>query len=72
MILEFSLTLPDGKKYFIYILVLLVVEWLQRDKQHGLSKLPNNKYIRFSIYIVLSLIILFFRGGQSNFIYFQF
>lgn len=73
MVLEFSLTMPEhGKKYFIYILVLLLIEWLQRDKQHGFSRLPNNKYVRLSIYVVLSLIILLFRGGQSNFIYFQF
>ena len=55
---------------FISVAVLIIVEWFQRNKEHGLSIAGS----RFSwlIYIVLSLSIYFMKGGSSAFIYFQF
>ncbi|MFR9566550.1 MAG: MBOAT family O-acyltransferase, partial [Rikenellaceae bacterium] len=60
----------------MYIFILVLVEWLQRDKQHALQ-LPNKyifKYtiIRFAIYIGLMYLIIWFQGKQGDFIYFQF
>jgi len=58
------------------ILLLLIVEWVQRDKQHGLQLSANGilKYrvCRLSIYYVLVMTILLFAGEQETFIYFQF
>lgn len=58
------------------IFVLLIVEWLQRDKKHGLEILPNrffkHKFVRFAIYYILVLWILLFMGKSQVFIYFQF
>ena len=58
------------------ILLLLIVEWVQRDKQHGLQFSANGilKYrvCRLSIYYVLVMTILLFAGEQETFIYFQF
>jgi alginate O-acetyltransferase complex protein AlgI len=56
------------------IVFLVLVEWIQRDKEHGLdfkiSKL--SKYCRWGIYYSIILAILFYSGNQQQFIYFQF
>lgn len=58
---------------FLFIAILLVVEWLQRDKDHGLAiDEIRSATVRWSIYLVVALIIFFFRGVQETFIYFQF
>lgn len=59
----------------LMISILLVVEWLHRDKQFGLqfnSKTMNSTFQRWSIYTVIVIFILLFGGKQNNFIYFQF
>ena len=57
--------------------IMMIVEWTQRTKQHGLQfsdKFMLTKYavIRYLIYITLAMITLCFAGTQSDFIYFQF
>ncbi|MDR0971649.1 MAG: MBOAT family protein [Bacteroidales bacterium] len=64
------------KKLIFYILILVIVEWVQRNKQHALQ-LPNYgifKYriFRMTLYYVLILFIFIFAGEQETFIYFQF
>jgi D-alanyl-lipoteichoic acid acyltransferase DltB (MBOAT superfamily) len=58
---------------FKFILILLIVEWIHRDKTHGLQidyvKWPA---IRWGIYIGLIYLICYFGGTQQGFIYFQF
>ena len=56
------------------ILILLLFEWLQRDKDYGLSLNPQttNVIFRWTIYVFLGLIIFIFGGIQQEFIYFQF
>lgn len=62
-----------SKKTFLFILVLLLVEWCQRTRQHGLDfSYSTHKYIRYSMYFFIVFIILVYAGNQSNFIYFQF
>jgi D-alanyl-lipoteichoic acid acyltransferase DltB (MBOAT superfamily) len=60
-------------KPFIFIMLLLVVEWFQRKKMHGLQ-MDNWKspVIRWSIYLLVFLIILLFGANSDSFIYFQF
>jgi alginate O-acetyltransferase complex protein AlgI len=67
-------SLPSGmfKTGFIWGAVLLLAEWIQRDKQHALQfgKLPV--YIRWVAYYAI-LFLIFNKGGhQETFIYFQF
>lgn len=56
--------------------ILLVMEWVNRDKQHGFQ-LSGNGLLRYGsvrwviYYVLLAIIILFHAAGQS-FIYFQF
>jgi D-alanyl-lipoteichoic acid acyltransferase DltB (MBOAT superfamily) len=58
---------------FYFIMLMLIVEWIQRRKQHGLQ-LDNLKYIvlRWLIYLVFICLIWAFGGEQETFIYFQF
>ncbi|WP_136481122.1 MBOAT family O-acyltransferase [Cognatitamlana onchidii] len=60
-------------KPFIFIVILVFVEWLQREEKHGLA-LSNLKYtaIRWSLYAILFCIILIFGAQSQSFIYFQF
>ncbi|MEK6153515.1 MBOAT family O-acyltransferase [Flavobacteriaceae bacterium 3-367] len=68
------LSLPTvDLKPFLFIAVLIFVEWLQRDKKHGLQmnglKLTP---VRWSIYVFVFCLILFFGAQSQSFIYFQF
>lgn len=58
---------------FIMIMILIIVEWLQRNKQHGLQLSPKIPIaIRYLIYILIILLIHRYQGDSSTFIYFQF
>lgn len=73
----FDVSLLFREKYLCYGLVLfLLIEWLQRDKQHALQ-LPNNRFfgrktIRWTMYVIIYLLILFNTGKSQTFLYFQF
>lgn len=77
MVTEFNIgSIQYGKKAFLYIFVLMVVEWLQRDKQHGLQ-ISNQGIFRYRLarcllYYILVFVILALKGSQETFIYFQF
>ena len=58
----------------IFISFLIIIEWLQRTKSHGLE-LTNKrfpKYLRWIFYYGILLIIGLYAGKQEQFIYFQF
>jgi alginate O-acetyltransferase complex protein AlgI len=71
-----------GKQDMIYftihcgmIAILILVEWMHRDKQFGLQfnqGTMNSTMKRWSIYGIFTVFILLFGGKQNNFIYFQF
>jgi D-alanyl-lipoteichoic acid acyltransferase DltB (MBOAT superfamily) len=65
-----------GKQYLAFGIVLLLVEWLQRDKQHALQFSNSKPFcyrpIRWSIYYAIILIIALCTGASQTFIYFQF
>jgi D-alanyl-lipoteichoic acid acyltransferase DltB (MBOAT superfamily) len=55
------------------LVLLIVVEWLQRDRQFGLDISSVKKwYLRWPVYLMLLFIIFVFGGHTVNFIYFQF
>jgi alginate O-acetyltransferase complex protein AlgI len=66
--------IPSGefKSNFIFIILLLVIEWFQRNKQHALQidKIPV--FARWITYYALILLIFNKGGHQATFIYFQF
>jgi alginate O-acetyltransferase complex protein AlgI len=57
----------------IMIIVLLSVEWVQRQKQHGLAiSQVKSTPLRYAIYYGMIAILFFYSGEQQDFIYFQF
>lgn len=65
-----------GKEYILYLgfaLVMFVVEWFQRDKEHGLDlsqKMPT--ILRYSIYLLMFCVVYLFLGNEQTFIYMKF
>ncbi len=61
-------------RLFIFIGLLLGVEWINRDKNHGLE--INSAYLsplfKRLIYLTLLLVIILFGSESETFIYFQF
>ena len=57
-------------------LILIIIEWMQRDKQHafqfGDCKLFNYRIVRWGVYYATLLAIAYFAGESQTFIYFQF
>lgn len=61
----------------LYIIIMLVVEWLGRTKEYALQNIENisilrNRYVRYIAYATAFVLILIYRGGYTQFIYFQF
>lgn len=67
-----------GKKAIIYCFLMLSLEWIQREKMHGLQLSADGLFSKHpvlrwgGIYILLSIFTLLFAGFTGNFIYFQF
>lgn len=56
-----------------FIVFMLLVEWLNRDKLFGLDlKNVKKTYIRYGLYGMILFSIYFFGNNSSDFIYFQF
>jgi D-alanyl-lipoteichoic acid acyltransferase DltB (MBOAT superfamily) len=67
------LKLAVVEKVILFIGVLVLIEWLNRDKPHGLSGILHfPRIIRWTAYISLVFVIIYFGGEQKDFIYFQF
>jgi D-alanyl-lipoteichoic acid acyltransferase DltB (MBOAT superfamily) len=70
------LMLPEGKMAIIYIIPLVLGDWYLRMNER-LLRVPNNKFVRISIYCFLGTLILiqlltYLNAKPSSFIYFQF
>lgn len=70
---DFNLVYPTN----VFIIIMLVCDWLSRDKEHTLQNLQNirifrSRMVRVILYGVFFLVILALRGGAVDFIYFQF
>lgn len=57
----------------IFLLILIVVEWLQRDKQHALQFSPvMARPLRWGFYYAIILMLILAQNEPQTFIYFQF
>lgn len=58
---------------FFSLSFLFIVEWMQRNKKHGLE-INNFKFhfVKFSLYLGIIALIFWFGGKGETFIYFQF
>jgi D-alanyl-lipoteichoic acid acyltransferase DltB (MBOAT superfamily) len=66
-------TVHAGKVAILWCILLITVEWLQRDKCHALQWPPRcPACVRWTTYYLLVLAIVFFHGEDQVFIYFQF
>lgn len=65
-----------GQKELILCAILMVIEWLQRDKQHALQfgnvGFFKHRICRWGVYYIILVAIAYFAGSSQTFIYFQF
>jgi D-alanyl-lipoteichoic acid acyltransferase DltB (MBOAT superfamily) len=66
-----------GGMAMLYSLILMVIEWLNREKMYALENIqavPILRYrpIRLAFYYAFAIIILLLAGEQETFVYFQF
>lgn len=64
--------IPALSKSFIFVFLMLVVEWINREKEHPFQLSIKSKLLRYAIYYAIMLTIVLFSGNQETFIYFQF
>ena len=59
--------------YILFVVILFVVEWVQRNKEYGLQlsyTLPS--WLRYSLYLIVFGMVFLFLGNEQTFIYMQF
>ena len=71
---QYFISIQDIYMTSIFIIFMFFVEWINRDKEHGLFFNENNHHplFRWGTYIVITFIIFWWAGDQETFIYFQF
>ena len=60
------------KRTLFFIVVMLIVEWIDRSKEHPFSLSHIPQWARFVVIYILILCMLEFAGNSQSFIYFQF
>ena len=60
------------KRTVLSIAILLFVEWINRNKQHGLQLTNCSKGLQLIVYYALMLYMMEFGANAQSFIYFQF
>ncbi|WP_412850294.1 MBOAT family O-acyltransferase [Chryseobacterium sp. PMSZPI] len=65
---------PLQKEIILLILLMLVIEWIGRDKEYGIKEMfvEDNGLIRWSFYYVLVFLVFLFYIAPKGFIYAQF
>ena len=56
------------------VIIFIVIEWTGREEQYAIAKLAKTrtKRLRWSVYLIIILAIVFLSGSSQDFIYFQF
>ena len=52
--------------------IMFIIEWFKKEDEFPLQKLYMKKSLRWTIYILLILVIVFYQGKPTDFIYFKF
>ena len=60
------------RKTLIFVLLMLIIEWLHRGKTHGLEIRGTHFMIRWGYYVAILVMIFVFGAFNESFIYFQF
>ena len=63
-----GLALPLG----LSIVLMGVMEWVNRTREHALAHLPSSRVLRILIYYLLLVLMYLYTGYNETFIYFQF
>lgn len=65
-----------GRLALVWIAILMILEWVQRNKQHAFQiaghGLLRYRAVRMVLYASIFVCCIIFAGNQTNFIYFQF
>ena len=71
-ILSFPQILP--KFTILFIIILMTVEWVGRERQFAIENLNNRLKlpVRYAFYYAITIAVVFCGGNQQDFIYFQF
>ena len=57
----------------LFVLIMIIVEWFNRTKEHGLNiDMVKQRWMRYIIYYALIFCIIFYSHQSETFIYFQF
>ena len=64
------LRVPQGLSAFVYIIPLVIIDWNFRFNERELRF--KNSFYKNTFYLLLGLLVFFFFGKRSSFIYFQF
>lgn len=68
-----SPTLEGMNSLLVCLTILILVEWVQRNRPHGLYiSFIDQVWVRWSVYFSVMALILLFGGQSDTFIYFQF
>ena len=71
-----NMSMPEINPVALYkcLVILLVVEWLGREKEYALAHLEEKMpaLFRWSVYYILVYLIFYHVGAEQQFIYFQF
>ena len=62
----------ESYKVFLYIAILITIEWFNRRREYALAFHLHNQYLRWGFYILVAILCLTQAGKQVQFIYFQF
>lgn len=71
---QYDINIHEISRTILFTMLMLLIEWFNRDKDHGLFFSKKHEYpiIRWGLYVLLTVIILWWAGDQETFIYFQF
>ena len=70
-------SMPDMWPTNLFVILMLVVEWIQRGRNHGFEKTKNplvfnSELVSTIVYAILLFLFILFSGKHASFIYFQF
>ena len=66
------ISIPMISKCFIFIAIMLIVEWINRNNEHEFQIQSRYRVVRYIIYYTIMLSIVLLSTQQETFIYFQF